>query len=113
VVNVNDVISASRNEVRLHRELDSTIAGLVTLFTETLTLESRFVNAEERLAEVTAARGAIERARRAQSHDLAQGGTKQARLQFELEAATKAKGEAIRVAIAKLSEYIDAKTRYN
>jgi chromosome segregation ATPase len=160
VSDINDIVSASRNEARLHceqtseltefvadlqklvhqevPEFDSTLASLATLFTDTLSLESKFTDAEERLAEdlndlsarfdvvfrlseesdaaeakVKAAREAIERARKAQADDLARGGGKQARLQFELEAAIKAKGEAIQVAIAKLSEHIDARKRYN
>jgi hypothetical protein len=119
-------------------EFDSTLANLATVFTETLTLESEFVNAEDRLAEdlndiiarfdvvfrlseennaaqakVKAAREAIERARRALDDDVARGGAKQARLQFELEAAIKAKGQAIQAAAAKLSEYIEAKKKFN
>jgi hypothetical protein len=160
VADVNDVISASRNEVRLHREqtsefgsffaslqtlvhsevpeFDSALSSLGTLFTATLSFESKFVDAEERLmedltdvsarfdvlfrlmeeskaahAKVKATRKAIERARNAQVDDLARGGAKQARLRLELETAIKAKGDAIQATTAKLSEYIEAAKRYN
>jgi hypothetical protein len=119
-------------------QFDSTLSDLGTLFTATLTQENKYADAEERLAEdlndisarfdvvyrlseesiiaqtkVKATREAIERARKAQADDLAKGGAKQARLQIDVDNAINAKREAIKVAAAKLSEYLDAKKRYN
>jgi hypothetical protein len=117
-------------------ELDSTLTGLGTLFTANLAGEAQLADAEDRLAEdmndicarfdvvhrlseesiaaetkAAHAREAIERTRRALSDDLARGGAKQACLQRDIDAAMRAKGDAIRTATAKLAEYIDARTR--
>jgi hypothetical protein len=100
--------------------------------------ESEFAAAEERLTEdlrdigarfevvyrlsrettaaqekVKSAREAIERARKAKDDDAARGGGRAARCQADLDAAVKAKAAAIEAATAKLTEYIEAKKKYN
>lgn len=117
---------------------DAQLRSIGDIFAETLAAEATVTNAEERLAEdlndisarfnviyrlteegataqrrVHACTETIERLRRSLAEDQSRGGQRQFKLQGDLDAAVRAKHDAVLAAINKLQELINAKRRYN